>query len=152
MVNCMDNTLSGLTGWGTSEVRSEPITQNFAIKIASEVINVSKSEGYEITDINGISADEYLDAESGKRIEELKNKMLESAKLAGSASRPSFGQDVLKKRRTEVDFLTGYISKIGKKNNVKTPVCDRITEIVNNLGVGFDPSPNHLDEIEKMIN
>ena len=86
------------------------------------------------------------------QLNELKNKMLESAKLAGSASRPSFGQDVLKKRRTEVDFLTGYISKIGKKNNVKTPVCDRITEIVNNLGVGFDPSPNHLDEIEKMIN
>ena len=77
--------------------------------------------------------------------------MLEAAKLAGSASRPSFGQDVLKKRRTEVDYLTGYISKIGKKNNVETPICDKITAIVNELGVGFDPSPNHLDEIEKMI-
>ncbi|MEC7837593.1 MAG: ketopantoate reductase family protein [Chloroflexota bacterium] len=151
MVNCMDNTLSGLTGWGTSEVRSEPITQDVAIKIAAEVIHVSKSEGYEITDINGISAKEYLDAASGIKIEELKNKMLEAAKLAGSASRPSFGQDVLKKRRTEVDYLTGYISKIGKKNNVETPICDKITAIVNELGVGFDPSPNHLDEIEKMI-
>ena len=151
MVNCMDNTLSGLTGWGTSEVRSEPITQDVAIKIAAEVINVSKSEGYEITDINGIHADEYLDAASGNKIEELKNKMLDGAKLAGSASRPSFGQDVLKKRRTEVNFLTGYVSKIGKKNNVKTPVCDKITAIVNDLGVGFDPSPNHLSEIEKMI-
>lgn len=151
MVNCMDNTLSGLTGWGTSEVRSEPIAQDVAIKIAAEVIHVSKSEGFEITDINGISADEYLDAASGNKIEELKNKMLEAAKMAGSASRPSFGQDVLKKRRTEVNFLTGYISKIGKKNNVDTPVCDKITEIVNELGVGFDPSPKHLDEIEEMI-
>ena len=43
------------------------------------------------------------------------------------------------------------IYKIGKKNNVDTPVCDKITDIVNELGVGFDPSPKHLDEIEEMI-
>jgi|TARA_B110000240_G_C13422116_1_gene419963 2-dehydropantoate 2-reductase len=151
MVNCMDNTLSGLTGWGTSEVRTKPITQDVAIEIAAEVINVSKSEGYEIMDLNGISAHEYLDAASGKNIEELKNKFLESAKLAGSASRPSFGQDVLKKRRTEVNHLTGYVSQIGKKNNVPTPICDKITKIVNDLGVGFDPDPAHLNEIENML-
>jgi len=151
MVNCMDNTLSGLTGWGTSKVRTEPITQDVAIKIAAEVIHVSKSEGYEITNINGISADEYLEAASGNKIEELKNKFLEAAKLAGSASRPSFGQDVLKKRRTEIDYLTGFVSTVGKNNNIPTPFCDKITEIVNKLGVGFEPSSEHIKDLEKML-
>jgi len=152
MVNCMDNTLSGLTGWGTAEVRSEPLTQDVAIQIAAEVIKVAKSTGNDITDINGISPEEYLDAAEGRNLEELKNKFLDSAKMAGSASRPSFGQDVLKKRRTEVNYLTGYVSQIGKNNNIATPICDKITKIVNDLGVGFDPAPAHLDEIENMIN
>ena len=54
-------------------------------------------------------------------------------------------------RRTEIDYLTGYVSKIGKRNRVPTPFCNKITKIVNNLGVGFDPSPDHLKDLERML-
>ena len=148
----MANPLAGLTGWGTSKVRTEPLTQNIAIQIASEVVMVAKSEGYKLGKIMGMQPEDFVDAASGKNIEEIKNQFLDAAKQAGSASRPSFGQDVLKKRRTEVNYLTGYVSQIGKKNNVATPICDKITKIVNDLGVGFEPAPEHLNEIENMIN
>ena len=151
MVNCMANPLAGLTGWGTSKVRTEPITQNVAIQIASEVVKVAKSEGYKMGKIMGMEPDNFVDAANGKNIEEIKNQFLDAAKQAGSASRPSFGQDVLKKRRTEINYLTGYVSDMGKKNNISTPFCNKITEIVNDLGVGFDPSPEHIEELEKML-
>jgi len=151
MVNCMANPLAGLTGWGTSKVRTEPLTQNIAIQIASEVVMVAKSEGYKLGKIMGMQPEDFVDAASGKNIEEIKNQFLDAAKQAGSASRPSFGQDVLKKRRTEIDYLTGYVNDIGKKNKIPTPFCKKITEIVNSLGVGFDPSPKHIDELEKML-
>ena len=151
MVNCMANPLAGLTGWGTSKVRTEPITQNVAIQIASEVVKVAKSEGFKMGKIMGMEPDNFVDAANGKNIEEIKNQFLDAAKQAGSASRPSFGQDVLKKRRTEINYLTGYVSDMGKKNNISTPFCNKITEIVNDLGVGFDPSPEHIEELEKML-
>ena len=44
----MANTLAGLTGWGTSKVRTETITQNIAIQIAAEVVKVAKSSGFKI--------------------------------------------------------------------------------------------------------
>ena len=118
MVNCMANPLAGLTGWGTSKVRTEPITQNVAIQIASEVVKVAKSEGFKMGKIMGMEPDNFVDAANGKNIEEIKNQFLDAAKQAGSASRPSFGQDVLKKRRTEINYLTGYVSDMGKKNNI----------------------------------
>ncbi|MBC79054.1 MAG: hypothetical protein CL745_05595 [Chloroflexi bacterium] len=151
MVNCMANPLAGLTGWGTSKVRSESITQNIAIQIASEVVKVAKSEGYKMGTIMGMEPDDFVDAANGEKIEEIKNQFLDAAKQAGSASRPSFGQDVLKKRRTEIDYLTGYVSEVGKKNKISTPFCDKITFIVNELGVGFNPSPDHLEDLEKML-
>ena len=151
MVNCMANPLAGLTGWGTSKVRTEPLTQNIAIQIASEVVQVAKSEGYKLGKIMGMQPEDFVDAASGKNIEEIKNQFLDAAKQAGSASRPSFGQDVLKKRRTEINYLTGYVRDIGKKNKISTPFCEKITEIVNTLGVGFEPSPQHLDELKKML-
>ena len=153
MINCMVNPLAGLTGWGTAEVRSKPLTQDIAIQVAAEVVKVAKSEGYSMGKIVGLDPDDFIDAADGKKnVEEIKSQMLEQARQAGSASRPSFGQDVLKKRRTEIDYLTGFVSQVGKKNNISTPFCDKVTEVVNSLGVGFEPSEENLADIEKLLN
>ena len=58
---------------------------------------------------------------------------------------------ILKRRRTEIDYLTGFVSQVGKKNNIPTPFCDKVTEVVNSLGVGFETSDKHLDDIERML-
>ena len=55
-------------------------------------------------------------------------------------------QDVLKKRRTEVDHLNGFISRKGREAGVPTPFCDKICEVVHSLGVGlllywWEPEP-----------
>lgn len=152
MINCMVNPLAGLTGWGTAEVRSNPLTQDIAIQVAAEVVKVANSEGYPMGKIVGLEPKDFIEAaDSKKNVEDIKNQMLEQARQAGSASRPSFGQDVLKRRRTEIDYLTGFVSQVGKKNNIPTPFCDKVTEVVNSLGVGFETSDKHLDDIERML-
>ena len=152
MINCMVNPLAGLTGWGTAEVRSNPLTQDIAIQVAAEVVKVANSEGYPMGKIAGLEPKDFIEAaDSKKNVEDIKNQMLEQARQAGSASRPSFGQDVLKRRRTEIDYLTGFVSQVGKKNNIPTPFCDKVTEVVNSLGVGFETSDKHLDDIERML-
>ncbi len=42
-------------------------------------------------------------------------------------------QDVRQNKRTEIDYMNGAISKIGKEVNVKTPLNDLLTFIIKNL-------------------
>jgi len=34
-------------------------------------------------------------------------------------------------RLTEIDYLNGAISKLGKKHNIQTPVCDAVTLMIH---------------------
>ena len=61
------------------------------------------------------------------------------------------GQDVLKGRRTEIEFLNGYVSEQGRKAGVPTPYSDKIVQLVNSLGVGFKPSPDHIKPLVTML-
>ena len=44
---------------------------------------------------------------------------------------PSLYQDMKNGRLTEIDYLNGAISKLGKKHNILTPVCDAVTLMIH---------------------
>jgi 2-dehydropantoate 2-reductase len=41
--------------------------------------------------------------------------------------------DVLRKRQTEIDFINGYLAKLGKELGIDTPVNQMLTERVQQL-------------------
>ena len=45
-------------------------------------------------------------------------------------NKSSMAFDVLKHRKTEIDFISGAVSKIGKKHGVKTPLNDLMYKII----------------------
>ncbi|MEX0763233.1 MAG: 2-dehydropantoate 2-reductase [Dehalococcoidia bacterium] len=151
MVNCMNNAQAGLTGYGTAEVRTRPDTMRIGIQIAAEVVRVGRAHGKTLGSVMGLSPDAIVDAAEGRNIEDVEMALMETARHAGSEGRPSFLQDVMKCRRTEIDFLNGYVSEFGRKAGVPTPFCDKITEIVNGLGVGFKSDPRHIQPLIEML-
>ena len=44
--------------------------------------------------------------------------------------RPSMAQDIIKGRRTEIDFMNGYIAERGRHIGVPAPAHERLTELV----------------------
>ena len=46
-------------------------------------------------------------------------------------------QDVIKKRKTEIEFLNGKIVNYGKKLNMTTPINEILSELVHGLDYGF---------------
>ncbi|MBI4219763.1 MAG: hypothetical protein HY682_06425, partial [Chloroflexi bacterium] len=150
-VNCMANPIAGLTGLGSAEVRSDPQARRVAIRIASEVINVGRANGHEIEPLFGIPAQRFVDAAAGKGAEELETDMAAGAKsLAGG--RPSFLQDVMKGRRTEIEYLNGYVSEQGRKAGIKTPFCDAIVRVVKSFPPGeLRPDPKNLAPLVAML-
>src|SRR5207244_496280 len=134
-VNCMANPLAGLSGLGSAEVRSEAAPRRIAIHLAAEVIRVGRALGHEIEPLFGLEAQRFVDAAAGRGLEEVEVDMAAEAKRR-SGGRPSFLQDVLKGRRTEIDYLNGYVSEQGRRVGVPTPFNDAVVAEVHRHGVG----------------
>ena len=146
-VNCMANPMAGLSGLGSAEVRSEPAPRRIAIHLAAEAITVGRASGYEVEPIYGIDPQRFVDAAAGRGFPDVERDLAASARhLAGG--RPSLLQDVLKGRRTEIDYLNGYVSQEGRKRGIKTPVNDAVVDLIHRHGVGaLRPDPRNLEPL-----
>ena len=150
-VNCMANPLAGLSGLGSAEVRSQPVPRRIAIQIAAEVITVGRAYGYEVEPIFGIEAQRLVDAAEGRGLAEVEADMAGGTQFL-TGGRPSLLQDVLKGRRTEVDYLNGYVAEQGRKAGVKTPFNDAIVRLIKGHGVGrLKPDPKNLEPLVRML-
>ena len=150
-VNCMANPLAGLSGLGSAEVRSEPGPRRIAIRIAAEVIRVGRACGHEVEPIFGIAAPRFVDAAEGRGLAEVEAEMAASVKFL-SGGRPSLLQDVMRRRRTEVEYLNGYVAAQGRKVGVPTPFNDAIVELFRRHGVGtLTPDPKNLEPLTAML-
>ena len=146
-VNCMANPLAGLSGLGSAEVRTAPIPRRIAIHVAAEVIQVGRAAGYEVEPIYGIDARRFVDAAQGKGWDAVEADMAASVKFL-TGGRPSMLQDVMKGRRTEIDYLNGYVTQQGKRLGVATPVNDAVVAAVRQHGIGtLKPDPKNLEPL-----
>jgi len=150
-VNCMANPIAGLSGLGSAEVRSVPGPARIAIQLAAEAISVGRGCGFEVEPIYGIDTQHFVDAAAGRGTDRLLADMAASAKgLAGG--RPSMLQAVMRGRRTEIDYLNGYVVDQGRRVGVKTPFNDMIVRLIHQHGVGtLEPSPENLDPLMRML-
>lgn len=84
--------------------------------IVSEFAAIAKVEGVELN------------------VEEMTNLVVwfTTEEFKGVRHYPSMHQDLIQnKRKTEIDYLNGYVSKKGKEYNVATPFCDAITIFIH---------------------
>src|SRR5947199_1620885 len=119
-VNCMANGLAGLSGLGSAEVRTKDGVRRVAIHLAAEAIKVGRAHGHEVEPIWGIAAQRFVDAAAGRGMAEVEADLTRDAKSRGSG-RPSMLQDVMRRRRTEIDHLNGYVAAEGRRLGVPTP-------------------------------
>jgi len=150
-VNCMANPIAGLSGLGTAEVRTLPTPRLIAIYVGGEAVKVGRACGFEVEPIYGITAQRFVDAYEGRGLAEVEADVAaEGARRGGG--RPSLLQDVMRGRRTEIDYLNGYVCDQGRRKGVKTPVNDAVVEAVRSYGVGqLKPDPKNLEPILKVL-
>ena len=71
----------------------------------------------------------------------------------GSADwKSSMAQDVTKGRRTEIEFLNGFVSEKGRETGIPTPFCDALVGVVREAGVGtLEPDPENLAPVAALL-
>jgi len=150
-VNCMGNAIAGLSGLGSAELRLEPGPRRVAIQLGAEAIRVGRAHGHTIEPLIGIEAQRIVDAAEGRALAGVEADLAAEAKRR-TGGRPSLLQDVMKRRRTEVDFLNGHVSAEGRKKGVPTPFNDAIVAAVHAHPVGqLTPSLKNLDPLIAML-
>ena len=150
-VNCMANPVAGLTGYGSRDVRVNDNTRGLCIRIAAEVIEVGRAHGHDIPAVWGIDSQRYVDVAGGADSSEVDAELIAGAQVLGEG-RPSFLQDVMRGRRTEIDYLNGWVAERGREVEVPTPANDAIAQVVRSFKVGeLKPDPANLQPVLDLL-
>jgi 2-dehydropantoate 2-reductase len=150
-LNCMANPLAGLSGLGTAEVRTEPGPRRLSVHLGAEVIRVGRAAGHEVEPIFHIAAQRFVDAAEGRGLAEVEADVSRDA-LSRAGGRPSMLQDVMRGRRTEIDYLNGYVVAQGRRLGVPTPFNAKVVELFHRHPVGtLTPDPKNLEPLLAML-
>lgn len=148
-VNGMRNGVSAATGLGGNERDAHDRIRRVVIKLAGESVRVGRALGYDLEKIAGVEPDLYVKAadnepESLKKLEEI---MIAGTKgtARSDLQRPSMAQDIAKGRRTEIDFMNGYIAERGASVGTVAPTHAALTRIVQQVERNqLQPKPENL--------
>jgi 2-dehydropantoate 2-reductase len=144
IVNSMANPIAGITGLGSAELRANAEAFPILVRIACEALTVAEALGVQVEPVGGIPGQAYLDAGRGVGLQELRDKLIEGGRSLGTG-RPSLAQDVTKGRRTEVDYLNGYVALKGREVGVSAPMNEAVVQLVKRVEAGaVPPAPANL--------
>ena len=125
-LNVMSNALSGITGLTTKRLWSDDTALDVLIALGREAALVATACGIELAPVlRSIPHDAWLSAvdtgcEAWCGIRTTM-KHLAAGRSGAKENLPSLLQDIRKGRRTEVDFLNGWIAEQGRRVGVQTP-------------------------------
>jgi 2-dehydropantoate 2-reductase len=142
IVNSMRNPVSAATGRGGNGNDRDTVTRWLAIRLAAEAIKVGLAHGYALEPVYHIPPEKLLAAGEGDKAarEECEGILLEQVKHRNDEQRPSMGQDIMKGRRTEIDFINGLVAAKGAELKIATPANSGIVEVVRRVERGEIPA------------
>ena len=112
VVNCVVNPLSALFHVRNCELVSDSL-KTVRHRIVRECVKVGKAEGITFP-------------------KDLKEKVDE--KISSYTNFSSMYQDVMKGKKTEIDFLNGKVVELGRKHNIPTPVNETLVCLIKFMG------------------
>jgi 2-dehydropantoate 2-reductase len=150
VANSMANGLSACTGLAGGEMlRNEPI-RRFSTRLGSEAIRVGQALGYQLEEILHLPPETIALAGEGDEaaMRACDEQRFKDGKHTSGGQRPSMGQDMQKGRRTEIEFLNGYVVREGEKVGLPCRANAVLTDIVKRVERGeLAPDPRHITEL-----
>ncbi len=151
VINGMGNGMSACTGMISRDILLDDTLRHFSARLGSEAIRTGQALGYVLEEIFHMDPEVIARAGEGDptaKAEYDGHRLAEARKPGGAAHRPSMGQDMVKGRRTEIEFLNGFICDKAKEVGIATPANAALTEIVKRVERGeIQPDPKHIKEL-----
>jgi 2-dehydropantoate 2-reductase len=140
-------TTAGLTYGGVIE---NDTARKVALTVITETYDVGIKAGVKFADLMGVSPSVVLVRNKDDFAKA--SKLMEIGFANHKATKPSMWQDIEKGRKTEVDFVNGYVVRKGKEVGLKTPANEMVTRVVKEIEDGKkQPTVANLKEFEDII-
>jgi 2-dehydropantoate 2-reductase len=150
VANVMGNGLSACTGLTTRQMLENEAIRRFSTRLGSEAIRVGQAHGYQLEEILHLPPETIARAGEGDEaaIRAYDERRLEDSARFAAEQRPSMGQDMLKGRRTEIEFLNGFVVREGERVGIECRANALLTEIVKRVERGdIPPGPRNITEL-----
>ena len=148
VTNVMGNGMSASTGLISRDILLDDALRRFTARLGSEAIRVGQALGYTLEEIHHIDPEVIARAGEGDAAatqEYDEHRLAEASKPGGGEHRPSMGQDMVKGRRTEIEFLNGFVCDKADEFGIATPANAALTDIVKRVEQGEIPAdPKHI--------
>jgi 2-dehydropantoate 2-reductase len=156
-LNVMNNGLSGLTGLTSPRLWQDPRGLAAMVRLGGEAVAVCDALGHRMHPIEPAGAPHALGPERLRRAMEGDETALAAVRsvFAGAAEArqkrarenlSSLLQDVTKHRRTEIEYLNGYVARRGAEHGVPAPANELVVDLVLRLERGgLTQDPENLD-------
>lgn len=139
-LNGMRNGVSAATGLAGNQADRDPEIRRLAIHLGGEAVRIGQALGYQLESIGPLEPELLARAHEGEEraMEEVEALMLAAAggNTRSELQRPSMGQDMLKGRRTEIDFINGFIVAKGAEVGLAAPSHARVRDTVKRVERG----------------
>lgn len=149
-VNAMRNGVSAATGLSGNERDGHAAIRRLCIRLGGEAVRVGQALGFALEPIGVLDPERLARAAEGDAaaFSEVDARIAAGSNSArrSDLQRPSMAQDMLKGRRTEIDYINGYVAEQGRAIGQPTPANLALTEIVHRVERGeISAAPENLD-------
>jgi len=112
--------------------------------LGGEAVRVGQKLGYRLGKIGALDPERLARAHEGDAaaLAEIETQLADTSSggVRSAHQRPSMAQDMEKGRRTEIEFMNGFIAEKGAEAGVPAPTHARLTEVVKRVERGELPA------------
>ena len=138
VANCMTSALCGVSGLPMRELFADPAGQKIMTQLAGEAIATGTALGFLIEDVFGLAPAQWVAAAAGDAAARVRASAALQNQTQGLGATASSGtaQDIGKKRRTEVDYMNGYVAARALEVGTQAPTHAAMATLVKNVEAG----------------
>ena len=138
----------GLFGLNSQEAARLPGMSDVSVALGVESVEVGKALGYQLVPVFGLTAEDF----DGDLREVLGRAQQTLLTHIGGNARNAVVQDHLKGRRSEFEFISGLVTRMGLKVGIETPHNDAVVEIARWIDRGeVEMGPENFDRLLGLI-
>jgi 2-dehydropantoate 2-reductase len=150
VANTMTTGVSGVTGMSLMDVVKDASMRPLLVRLAAEAIRVGQGHGYAIEPVRRLEPEVWLEAERGGRaaLAQVERAFAVELERMTDAGYSGTAQDLRKGRRTEIDYMNGYVARQGQDIGIAAPTHAALTALVHRMERGeLAPHPDSISSL-----
>ena len=135
VINSMRNGLSAATGLSGNERDLNEHPRDVSIRLGGQAVRVGQALGFQLEKLQVMDAETLARASEGSADAkaEIVDQLIKLSKTRSEEQRPSMAQDIFKGRRTETDFINGFVAAKGEEIGVRAPLHAAMNALVKKV-------------------